>query len=108
MPAPTTHLQFKQDVARAVVSDDNAALASMDTGAVLDLLHTPIAAAAQPHTGTGTGSAAAAAGFGAVAGAGADLAAGDDGGGWSKGLPPLWGPEQYEQDLDLDGFLQHL
>ena len=93
--------RFKMHVAASVVNASNASLTSMGTQQLLDLFETSAAAAQPPPSSRQAGGPRAAAGG----------AAGADGGGAAAVLREVgerWSAEQYEQEYDLQGFLDNL
>jgi TATA-binding protein-associated factor len=83
--------RFKLDVYNAVVTADNASMATMDTGALLELFTGDKAQpVARGHEGPGEAAAAA-----APAGAAAVLA----------GLQELWDETLYNEEFSLEGFV---
>jgi TATA-binding protein-associated factor len=85
--------RFKLDLANAVVTADNASMASMDTGTMLELFTTDKKA---PATAAAAAAAAAKAAEGGARGGAAAVLA---------GLEQLWDEAQYAEEFAVDAFV---
>ena len=96
--------RFKQHVASSVVNASNASLSSMDTQQLLDLFETSTAQASAPgrRAGGPRGTPGAAGAAGRVAGVGVGASA------VLHEVGELWAAEQYEEEHDLERFLDNL
>ncbi|KAL9619467.1 MAG: hypothetical protein Q9160_005904 [Pyrenula sp. 1 TL-2023] len=96
--------RFKIDVASTVVNQQNAGLNSMATDEILDLFNLGEGAegAEKPTSGT-------------IEGADDDMGVDEEGNvkekgkkGWLEGVSELWDEKQYEDEFNLEGFLQQV